>query len=81
MACELHFGFSSNVKFQYINTSFDISKSVSSNSCSFMNSAIFFFDKRTDHRISDRTSFLKIYCIQASIYCKFLLVLSDPLEK
>lgn len=81
MARELHFGFSSNVKFQYINTSFDISKSVSSNSCSFMNSAILFFDKRTDHRISDRTSFLKIYCIQASIYCKFLLVLSDPLEK
>ena len=34
-----------------------------------------------NHRISDSASFLKISRTQASIYCKFLLVLSEPLEK
>ena len=41
----------------------------------------FSFDKRMNHRISDSASFLKISRTQASIYYKFLLVLSDPLEK
>ena len=34
-----------------------------------------------NHRISDSASFLKISRTQASIYCKFLLVLSEPLEE
>ena len=75
------FRFLSNIKFQRINITFDISKRVSYNFCSFMISALFYVDKRTNHRISDSASFLKISCTQASIYCKFLLVLSDPLEK
>ena len=46
-----------------------------------MNSALIAFDKRTDHRISNKASILKISCMQMSIYCMFSLVLRDPIGK
>ena len=73
--------FFSNVESQHINTSLDISKRVSYNFCSSMNSALISFGMRMKYQISYITSILKISCMQELICCKFLLALSDPLEK